>query len=84
MVCWLAEAALARDAVISAAVTDVRMRSCPAISLSGLPDSVRGAYVFRNGARETFADAGLTLIDRAPPSCTFAWDTTRAVFTIAP
>lgn len=81
--CWQ-EAALARDAVISAAATDVRMRSCPAISLSGLPDSVRGAYVFRNGAREAFADAGLTLIDRAPPSCTFAWDTTRAVFTIAP
>jgi hypothetical protein len=40
-----------------------------------LPDTVRGAYVFRNGFQEALArDAGLRASDDAAPGCVFEWN----------
>ena len=68
------DAAATRDVVLVAARTDPAMRACPAVTARDLPDHVGGAYVFRNGAPEAFAEsAGITLVLDAPASCTFAW-----------
>jgi hypothetical protein len=75
-------AAAARDAVLNAARTDRTLRACPTTSIRGLPDTVAGAYVFRNGAELAFAAEGVVLSASAPPSCTFSWDMARA--TLAP
>ena len=64
-----ADAAAARDTVLSA-VREPQLQSCAAVAVDDLPDAVRGAYVFRNGAREAFAQGGVTLIDQAGPECT--------------
>src|SRR5205823_3593805 len=45
-------AAAVRNEVEAAAKQDVRMASCSMVQLADLPDSVEGAYVFRNGAVE--------------------------------
>lgn len=64
----------ARDAVLSAAAHDSRLAGCRAgVRLTGLPDVVEGAYVFRNGADVAFGALGLVLRDDAPPECRFAW-----------
>jgi hypothetical protein len=50
--------------------------------LSNLPDSVRGAYVFRNGASEAFArDLRLNAVPgNAGGPCSFRWSGTRLSF----
>jgi hypothetical protein len=73
-----------RDAVLAAARADERVRTCGTIAVGGLPDSVRGAYVFRNGAAVAFASAGLTLSDQAVGPCIFTWNAAREVFTVQP
>jgi hypothetical protein len=67
-------AARTRDAILRAAQTDERLRQCGTVNLRGLPDTVQGAYAFRNGAAIVFSDAGLTLSESAAPSCVFSWD----------
>jgi hypothetical protein len=69
---WI-EAARTRDAVEQAARMNGRMQSCATIALTGLPDSVAGAYVFRNSVAEAFArDLALKIVtDR--PDCSFEW-----------
>ncbi len=70
-----------RDATERAALDDPRVRSCPQIVVDGLPDSVRGAYVFRTGGREAFGALGLDLsVGPAGGPCSFRWDETRLVF----
>jgi hypothetical protein len=51
MVPWW-EAAAARDRVLEAARRRLQVGDCRTLSGRGLPDSVRGAYVFRNGFDE--------------------------------
>ena len=69
-------AARTRDAVLMAARSDERLRRCGTVSLQGLPDTVFGAYVFRNGAALALSDvAGVTLSEGAVPPCVFSWDT---------
>jgi hypothetical protein len=68
------EAAGLRDRVLSAAQAVIERAPCRAVSLAGVPDSVRGAYVFRNGLTEavtlrTGADAR-----SRPGDCLFLWD----------
>jgi len=76
------EAAALRD-VVEASAVNLRIGNCPTIILSNLPDSVRGAYVFRNGGAEAFArDLHLHAVlgDDAGGRCTFRWSDTRLSF----
>jgi hypothetical protein len=70
---WQAAGA-AREAVLAAAAAERRLAGCRAISLAELPDTVDGAYVFRNGAPEAFARLGIDVQDAAPFECVFTWD----------
>ncbi len=76
------EAAELRDRVEQAARTDADMRACADLSLTGLPDAVRGAFVFRNSAPEAFArDVHMTVVDRPSSSaCAFRWNATSGRF----
>jgi hypothetical protein len=76
-----AEAADLRDAVENAALA-AGMNQCPAVALSNLPDSVKGAYVFRNGAPEAFAhDLHIAAtLDSQAGACSFEWNVERRTF----
>jgi hypothetical protein len=76
------QAAELRDRVEAAAQADRRMKACQQIAVANLPDSVRGAYVFRNGAREAFGrDLHLDVTTGASPGpCSFRWDPVRLAF----
>ena len=72
-----------RDVVEQAARDDGRMRACGTVALRGLPDSVEGAYVFRNGAPEAFRrDLGIRVDPNAGPLCTFEWHDASASFAL--
>jgi hypothetical protein len=69
------EASLARNQIIRAAQSDARLQQCRTVAVAKLPDTVRGAYVFRNGFQEALArDAGLRASDDAAPGCVFEWN----------
>jgi hypothetical protein len=78
---WI-EAAGLRDRVEAAARRDERLNACGMITLQDLPDSVKGAYVFRNGTREAFArDLHLDVtVGPARTDCSFRWDAERMAF----
>lgn len=64
------EAASLRDSVLAAARAAHDSSGCPASSFDGVPDSVEGAYLFRNGFEEAVArpvDAN------AAAECAFTW-----------
>jgi hypothetical protein len=64
-----------RDIVIRSAAADGRLRACEVVYLQNLPESVDGAYVFANGAREAFADVSINaFVKNEPGSCSFRWD----------
>jgi hypothetical protein len=70
-----AYAATIRDIVIRSAAADGRLRACEVVYLQNLPESVDGAYVFSNGAREAFADVSINaFVKNEPGSCSFRWD----------
>ena len=76
------DAARLRDQVEASAL-DAGMNRCPTITLGNLPDSVRGAYVFRNGGPEAFAsDLHLkAVVDNHPGGpCSFRWSDTQLSF----
>jgi len=76
------EAALMRDRVEASAL-DAGMTKCTNVTLSNLPDSVKGAYVFRNGGHEAFArDLHLNaIVDNHPGGeCSFRWSDARLSF----
>ena len=75
------EAALLRDRVEASALGS-GMDKCPTVILSNLPDSVRGAYVFRNGGPEAFArDLRMNaVVGDAAGQCTFRWSESRLSF----
>jgi hypothetical protein len=68
------EAARIRERVLAAAEVTLKAAPCSPVSFFGAPDSVRGAYVFRNGLSEAIAFR--TGAKPAPSSghCTFAWN----------
>jgi hypothetical protein len=71
---WM-QAAATRDAFTSVAVADSRLRGCGAVRVENAPDSVRGAYVLRNGADELLRKALGQSRETSPPvDCTFRWD----------
>jgi hypothetical protein len=76
------EAALMRDRVEASAL-DAGMTKCTNVTLSNLPDSVRGAYVFRNGGPEAFArdlHLNATLDHHPAGECSFRWSDARLSF----
>ena len=82
------EAARLRDRVLTAAQAAIDTASCSTASLAGAPDSVRGAYVFRNGLGEAMAAriastprsashplrADTRSFARGPGDCLFVWN----------
>ena len=74
------EAAAMRNAVQDAARNNRAMQVCGVVAVTRLPDSVRGAYVFRNGAGVALADAGLTVVPASAASCSFTWNEDRLAF----
>ena len=54
------EAARLRERVLTAAQAAIDTAPCSTVSLAGAPDSVRGAYVFRNGLAEALAARAAT------------------------
>jgi hypothetical protein len=76
---WLA-AADVRTLVQRAAEHDEDMRACATVAVESLPDSVRGAYVLRNGGALALGEAGVIVQPSAIPSCTFRWEPQRSIF----
>jgi hypothetical protein len=68
------DAAAMRDRIIAAAAANVQVQRCDHPTFQDLPDSVRGAYVFRNGGREALAFGSGTASPAAVTACTFRWD----------
>jgi hypothetical protein len=69
------EAAQLRDKV-EAATLEHASPACERMNLRHLPDSIRGAYVFRNGVHDAFArDLHLDVMSGdATDGCSFRWD----------
>lgn len=74
------EAAATRDAFLTALRSDPRRYTCRAIWIVKPPDSVKGAYVFRNGVAEAAEPDGVTLSPDAPPGCVLHWQPERREF----
>ncbi len=70
---WVAAAA-GRDRILAAASVHGGIRGCGIVSLTGLPDHVAGAYLFRNGTAEAFAPLGVIVRPDAAPGCSFVWN----------
>ena len=75
------EAGALRVRIEQALRTNEDVQRCPSVALGGLPDAVRGAYVFRNGAREALSRlTGQALVETADERCTFEWREDRQRF----
>lgn len=71
------EASRIRETVLDGAERILLSTPCRPVSLAGAPDSVRGAYVFRNGLAEAITFRfGAVPADHAG-DCTFVWDGTE-------
>jgi hypothetical protein len=63
-----------REAVLRAARDTLATSRCSAISVSHLPDSFEGAFVFRNGFREALTLYGITTPPvRGDAACGYRW-----------
>jgi len=78
---WRA-AASTRDTFERAAARDSRLSACGTIGIQNPPDSVKGAFVLRNGAVEALKrDIGLPVQAGTPiPACSFTWDSRTETF----
>jgi len=68
------EAARLRERVLAAAEDVLKPALCTPVSLAGAPDSVRGAYVFRNGLAEAIAFRTGAVPADTVGGCAFVWD----------
>jgi hypothetical protein len=66
------QAAELRDRVLADARTAIDRTGCAQAGFTGVPDSVSGAYVFRNGFPEALGET-FTDVNAAPVNCRFAW-----------
>jgi hypothetical protein len=73
-------AARLRDQLTRATDESPDMRSCPAVVLKDLPDTVKGAYVTRSAPEVLFGAHGVRLSTTAPLNCTFRWDAQQSSF----
>jgi hypothetical protein len=72
------EAAQIRDRVLESAVSRLQHSPCAVVGFTQVPDSVRGAYVFRNGLLEALERRGVlrakvTIGDSDEAGCTLRW-----------
>jgi hypothetical protein len=67
------EAADLRERVLAAAADTLKSAPCAPVSFAGAPDSVRGAYVFRNGLPEAILFRTGARPASPSGSCTFVW-----------
>jgi hypothetical protein len=72
------EAALVRDRVLESAVSRLQHSPCTVVGFTRVPDSIRGAYVFRNGFLEALERRGTlrakaTIGDSDEAGCTLRW-----------
>jgi len=80
---WL-DAAAVRDTVDRSASANVTLLACSSVSLSDVPDSIRGAYIFRNGIAEALeAKLDIVVTDAAPHECSFRWDAATDSFIVS-
>lgn len=68
------EAARLRERVLASAEHVLKTEPCATVSFSGAPDSVRGAYVFRNGLSPAIALRTGAVPADTRGSCQFQWD----------
>lgn len=68
------EAARLRERVLAAAEDVLKTAPCKSVSIGGAPDSVRGAYVFRNGLSEAIAFRTSAVPIHAIDGCDYVWD----------
>ena len=69
------EAGIERDLALNAIVDARERHGCSDLSVSNPPDTVRGAYVFRNGLAEALAARGITLVESPQRAeCAFTWN----------
>jgi hypothetical protein len=66
------QAADLRDRVLADARTAIERSRCAPAAFASVPDSVSGAYVFRNGFPEALG-MPLTDLKAAQPGCAFTW-----------
>lgn len=71
-----------RDRVLTEARASITKGRCAAAHFNDVPDSVDGAYVFRNGLREALRISGDEGISVAA-GCDFTWNGDRFVLTVA-
>ncbi len=71
-------AAVVRDQVVGEARDALARERCSTARFVDAPDSVEGAYVFRNGLQDAVADV-LTIMPVSNESCTLRWTGTRFV-----
>jgi hypothetical protein len=77
---WVRAAAV-RDTVVRAASVDSRLRACEVTYVRDLPQTVDGAYLFSNGAREALAGGGVNALTRdVSGPCSFRWDAMSSKF----
>ena len=76
------QAAAMRDEIEASARPDGWRRACATVSIAGMPDSIDGAYVFRNGAPEALRrDLQIRAVPAASPgACVFWWNAARRTF----
>jgi len=80
---WSAASAL-RDQIIATAATNREIQKCPTVMIDRLPDSLEGAYVFRNDAdKALLTGAGVHLGFDAGEECHFRWDAAAQSFVSA-
>ena len=68
------EAARIREQVLAAAEDTLKTAPCSPVSFVGAPDSVRGAYVFRNGLSEAISFRTGAKPAPSTSHCTFVWN----------
>jgi hypothetical protein len=68
------EAARIREQVLAAAGDTLKTARCSPVSFVGAPDSVRGAYVFRNGLSEAISFRTGAKPAPSTSHCTFMWN----------
>ena len=66
------QAADLRDRVLTDARTALSQSGCAQVAFTTVPDSVSGAYVFRNGFPEALGTV-VTNREAVAPACTFTW-----------
>lgn len=73
-------AAETRDEVLSSVEVVAKDSACERVVLLEIPDSVSGAYVFRNGLQEALRERGSNVVvtspntESFPAGCRFVWD----------